>query len=304
MADLTRNPIIWQEVNYQQRSTPRLTPHWHLIGPLLLGVCIIVLLLTLTRIDYPTRDIGLCVIWIVHAATVVRAISVGGNTISREHVGMTWDALVLTGVSARQILLGKWSAALQRIGPWMLALGLLRLAMLPIFMLAMVNRLAWRNILYGSYYDWTIAWIPAAAIFAVFATVVMTILEVLASTALGLASSAVTRRGGIALVTALTIRFLPVALFAALTRYELGPIPAYRAVRYAPFAIADSGTSPLSILALPRLPGNTTLGFDAVYGLFLAGVVLIILLFTSILIAWIAIRRSGALPHPRHNAIT
>jgi hypothetical protein len=229
----------------------------------------------------------------------VRAITAGGNTISREHIGLTWDALVLTGVSARQILLGKWSASLHRIGPWLLALGILRLVMLPIFMLAMVNRLAWRTVLYTSYYDSysIISWIPWAALLAVTATILLTILEVLSDTALGMASSAVTRRGSVALMIALTIRFLPVALFAVLTRYELGPVPAFRAVRYAPFAIADSGTSPLSVLALPRLPWNTTIRIDAIYGLFLAAVVLVIILFCSLFVAWIAIRRAGALPH-------
>src|SRR5262249_21681604 len=117
-----RNPIVWQEVIYQQRTAARMM-QWRLTGPLLLGALYIGVMLTLTRIDYPTRELGLYIIWLAQVVTVVRAITAGGNTISREHVGLTWDTLVLTGVSARQILLGKWSAALQRLGPWMLALG-------------------------------------------------------------------------------------------------------------------------------------------------------------------------------------
>ncbi|MEP7289118.1 MAG: hypothetical protein ABI947_25475 [Chloroflexota bacterium] len=148
---LTDNPIIWQEFNHQQRSMPHFMRRGWWFGLLILIGLIAFVAASLTRLDNPSRELALYVIWIVHAATAVRAIVAGTNAISREHVGQTWDALVLTGVSARQILLGKWRAALRRVAPWMLALGTIRLVMLPIFILALLNRFAWRVSVSGYY---------------------------------------------------------------------------------------------------------------------------------------------------------
>src|SRR5438128_2332293 len=136
MAILTRvdNPILWQEVTHQERSIPRWMQRIGVLGIILLASALLYTFTTLSKIDAPTREVALIVIWIVHSATAVRAIVAGANTISREHVGLTWDALVLTGVSARLILLGKWRAALWRVRGWALALGVVRLAMLPLFM--------------------------------------------------------------------------------------------------------------------------------------------------------------------------
>ncbi|MEP7285618.1 MAG: hypothetical protein ABI947_07620 [Chloroflexota bacterium] len=118
-------------------------------------------------------------------------------------------------------------------------------------------------------------------------------------TMLGLAASAITRRGVIATVIAFTIRFAPVALFAAFTRYELGAVPSYRVMRFPPFAIADGGTSPLAQLVLPLMPWTTNIHEIALSGLLMASVVLIVMLGVSGFVAWVAIRQMGALPHPK-----
>lgn len=311
----TDNPIFWQELNYQVRSVNRYVRHLWFVWPLLLGAMLGAVLFTLQRVDNPTRELSLYTIWIVHAVVAVRAIIAGANAISREHVGLTWDALILTGVSARQILLGKWRAVLRRVAPWMLALGTVRLVMLPVFMLALTNRYAWRVASYGLTYSLyssnsgtgydpnTISWVPWAAVVAAMACVVLTILEVMCCSALGLAFSALTRRGVLAGVLALSIRFAPVAIFAVFTRYELGPAPAYRILRFTPFAIADSGTSPISMMAVPLIPWTTTVHTDALSGLLLATVVMLLFLAISLGIAWRAIRVGGALPHPRVEVV-
>ncbi len=307
MAALTRlaNPIVWQELNHQQRNTPRLVRRWWLVGPLIVVLMIVLVASTLTEIDYPTRELGIFMIWIVQVATICRALVAGANTISREHVGLTWDSLVLTGVSARQILFGKWQAAMQRIGPWIVMLGVIRLVMIPILMIALVNRYAAVFMQYSSYgyYDEPseVSWVPWAAVLAVVMTVVLTVLEVMCCAAIGLAASAVMRRGIPSMVAAVIVRFLPVALFAAFTRYDLGSESsnAYRVLRFGPFAVADSGTAPLSRLSVPYTPLSYTTHVDALYGLSLATVVLIVLLFAALIVAWAAIRRSGALPHDK-----
>src|SRR3954470_16668025 len=164
------NPIVWQEFNHQQRSTLRFI-HYRWLGPLLLILMLGGTIYSLNWLDFPTREVGIYMIWIVNTAVTIRALAAGSNAISREHVGQTWDALVLTGVSARKILFGKWTAALRRVAPWMLALGAIRLVMLPVFIMALVNRFAWRISVYNtqngssgySYYAPTLPdmqWVP------------------------------------------------------------------------------------------------------------------------------------------------
>jgi hypothetical protein len=312
------NPIIWQEYTHQRRSSPPAFRRWGaLFGPLLLISSIALVCLTLTDWQFPTRDLAIFAIWIAHMATAIRAIAAGGNAISREHVGQTWDALVLTGVSARKILFGKWTAALRRVAPWMLALGTIRLVMLPVFIMALINRFAWRISVYNtqngssgySYYAPSLPdmqWIPLLAIGAVTAVVVMTILEVMACTAIGLAASAIARRGVLAFVIALSVRFIPVALFAAFTRYEVGTTSisryaTYRMMRYPLFSLADSGTAAISQLVMPVIARFGAPAQDAFGGLLLAAGLLLVLLGTSLLAAWVAIRMTGALPHPKEE---
>src|SRR2546430_8335683 len=165
----------------------------------------------------------------------------------------------------------------------MVMLGVIRLVMIPIFMVALVNRYAWLVVRYSnySYFDDAepVTWVPWAAVLAVVMTVVLTILEVLCCTAIGLAASAVARRGISAIVGAILVRFTPVILFAAFTRYELAgeSSNSYAVLRFGPFGIADSGTAPLSRLSVPYTPLSTITHGDALYGLSLATVVLIVL---------------------------
>jgi hypothetical protein len=304
MAVLTRfthfsNPIEWQENRFQQHNIPTLVRRYWLLGPLALIFATVVVIFTLRNITSPTRELAVYLIWIVHAVVAVRAIAAGANAISREHVGKTWDVLVLTGIDTRQILFGKWLAIMGRIGPWMLALGAVRLMMIPVFMLALVNRYTWRmfrgsQMYYGGDYP-LMEWSPAATLFAVVMTVVLTILDVMACAALGLATSALTRRGWSAMVAALILRFAPVALFAAFTRYEMGDAPSWRILRFTPLALGDGGTAPLYQLSLPVTGWTVTAHASALPGLAMVSALLMVYLVVSLWVARRTIRLSGAL---------
>lgn len=306
MAALTQirtrisNPIEWQETRHQEFSIPRLARRYGFVMPLLLGLVIGLIGLTLRDVSAPTRELAIYVIWIVHAITAARAISAGANAISREHVGKTWDALVLTGVSARQLLLGKWLGVLHRVAPWMLMLGAVRLVMLPLLMLSVVNRFAWFTITrssngyaYGNVY---IDWVPWAALAAVVLTVLLTVLEVLACTALGLATSAVLRNGWLALIVAVCIRFTPVVIFAAFTRYEVGNGPSWRVLRFPYLALADGGSAPLYQLTLPYTGWTRQAHIEALPGIGIAALLLLMFIVVSVAVTWWSIRRAGALP--------
>lgn len=296
------NPIEWLESRYQRRSAPAFARRWWLLLPLAAGCAVAVIAFTLRDVRAPTRDYAIILIWIVHALAASRAIVAGANAVSREHVGQTWDTLVMTGVSARRILFGKWLAVLQQVAPWMLVLGAVRLALLPIFMLAFVNRFAWRTAYNSSgymgyagaaYLDWA----PWAALAAVVFTVLLTALEMMACSALGLAASAALRRGWPALAAAFIVRFLPVILFAGFTRYEVGAAPSWRVLRFPPLSLADGGSAALYQLALPLSNWTYSAHSSALPGVLLVTGMLSAMLLLALLVAWRAIRAAGALPH-------
>jgi hypothetical protein len=282
--------------------------YWPL-GVLLVGLVLAGIALTLRDIASPTRELALITIWIVHALTAARCVAAGANAISREHVGQTWDTLILTGVSARHILLGKWEGVLRLSAPWMLLLSTVRLMMIPIFMFALVNRFAWRAggsvTSYPGYGTPTgVEWVPWAALLAVVMTVVLTVLEVLACTAVGLAASALVRRGWLALITAMIVRFTPVALFAAFTRYEVGAAPSWRVLRFPYLGLADSGSAPLYQLSLPLTGWTQDAHAGALPSLLMVTLFLAMLTLGGLLAAWWAIRRDGALPHQPRPAVS
>src|SRR5438270_12259185 len=109
MLPLTRikNPIVWQELSHQQRTTTRQLSRLRPLAPILVCLMFACVALTLLNIDYPTRELGIFAIYILHVLTALRALDAGANAISREHASQTWDALILTGVNARQLLIGK-----------------------------------------------------------------------------------------------------------------------------------------------------------------------------------------------------
>lgn len=306
MTALSRrqNPVFWQEITHQRRAAPRRTWLGKTVPLLVLLIILVGVPLSLSNpiIAFRhSRDFALVSIWVIHAVVAVRCIIAGANTVSREHVAQTWESLVLTGMSARQILLGKWFAALRRAAPWILALGTVRLAMLPVLMIAVVHRFAYfayqRYSSYSMYDEYplpSIEWLPWASFAAVILTVVITLVEAACCTMLGIFASTLFKRGALAAVIAFVIRFAPVAIFAGFTRYELGAA-SYRWYRFAPFAFADGGTSPLYMMVLPLFSWTRGRHVEAL-GTY-SGVLLMLVSATAIaflLTLWL-MRRSGAL---------
>lgn len=299
------NPIEWHETRYQLRMIPQLAQRYWYLMPLMLVVVFGSVVLTLQDVTADTRTLAIYVIWIVHMITASRAIAAGSNAISREHVGKTWDSLVLTGINARQILIGKWLGVLHRVAPWMLALGSVRLLMIPVFTVAMMNRFLYFSLYnsqsnYGGYGSYPpqimpISWVAWAAFAAVLFTVLLTVLEVMTCTAIGLAASAVLRKGWTAMILAFCIRFTPVILFGAFTRYEVGTGRLFRVLRFPYLSLADGGTAPLYMLTLPYSFRTQTVHLDALPSVLMAGVLLGGMLVVALAVTWWAIRRDGAL---------
>jgi hypothetical protein len=127
----------------------------------------------------------------------------------------------------------------------------------------------------------------------------LTLLEAMSAAALGLAAGAVTRRSWLAMIAAFCVRFLPVAIFALVVKQQVGTGPSWRILRATPLALADSGSASLYQMVLPRTTWTVSAHCHALGGILLATLLLTLLLVVSLIIAWAAIRASGALPKPQ-----
>jgi hypothetical protein len=301
------NPIHWQEFTHFQRTTRR-WQRYEIAVALLIVASMLGMMGYLVSVNNNYRALLFVVpaIWIFHAVVALRSILAGVTVISREHVGLTWDALVLTGVSGRQILLGKFLAAMRSILPYTILLSVLRCAMLPLMSLELTRvyaRFATRyvgssggsSLAYES--SAAIDWVPWAWLAAPVLTVLLSVLESAACVALGLVASAVTRRSISAAVLAITVRFMPVAIFSAYARYSLGNTFFWRYWGFTPFTLADGGTVSLMQLAFPLISWTQGDHAAALPGIIGSALMLLGFTLVSLGVALWTIRRSGALQH-------
>ncbi len=151
----TRNPIAQAEIAYQQRTgRERRWWRWLVRGVTLLAVALALILyggelagVLLQRDPTPiTSTLGVGVVLLLifttalHFLLLFRALALGANSITREAQGNTWELLVLTGLDARQIVLGKWWATVRRLWRAYALLALLR-ASAAVWMSASSTRL-------------------------------------------------------------------------------------------------------------------------------------------------------------------
>lgn len=137
----TRNPIAQAEIAYQQRTgRARRWWRWLARGVTLLAVAaglILyaseiagVLLQRVPLIGTERLEIGGVLLLIfttaLHFMLMFRTLALTANSITREAQGNTWELLVLTGLDARQIVLGKWWATVRRMWRLYAVLALLR----------------------------------------------------------------------------------------------------------------------------------------------------------------------------------
>lgn len=140
----THSPIAQAELAYQQRSErERPWRRWLARGVTLLAVTLALILYggelagaLLQRDAAPIADtLGVSVVLLLifttalHFMLMYRALALTANSITRETQGSTWELLVLTGLDARQIVLGKWWATVRRLWRAYAVLALLRACM-------------------------------------------------------------------------------------------------------------------------------------------------------------------------------
>ncbi len=154
-----------------------------------------------------------------HFSTLYRTLLLTAQSTMRERSPGRWEALLITGISARQVLLGKLRAALALLwGDW------LRLAVLRAVVVLAFSPLVLRDVLDSPFARQTAtlqyAGLPGKTVLAMALVFGLTLLNGLFTAAAGLLGGMVQNRNSSALIGGLTMRL--VALFVpmgALTTY-------------------------------------------------------------------------------------
>ena len=123
----------------------------------------------------------------------------GAEAFAHERENDTWESLLLTGVSTRQILLGKWAVVLGRLRLWTLIL--------------LGSWYAGADLLFFRFNSFGGRFSVARFLIGNAAIPFLAVLEILCSSAIGMAASAVVRRGTWSALAGLAVRVSPMIVF-------------------------------------------------------------------------------------------
>jgi hypothetical protein len=133
---LNRNPIARMELAYQRKQKRHFLLNAVLyILPIALGAITLGLYVWLgftkaeiTRTQFSDFALGFGVsVVFAHFGLILRTLYLASSAMGRDkHYPQRWETLLLTGVSARSIIFGKWSAVVQMLWREYLLLGILR----------------------------------------------------------------------------------------------------------------------------------------------------------------------------------
>ena len=238
LTPLDENPVAQAELNHQTRSMPRRKRRWirwldRGFTLLVYGTAVVlfanqirVLLLLASGAgggiradDLPGWFRALAVLsifaaLILHFRRMFQTLALSANSIARERNANNWDMLVLTGIDARKIVLGKWWATVRHMWRPYIMLGILR-ALLIVWYGALTNPGYYGNAAYGVYYDpnntGIILHMLLQYILAGAAVFIFTMTNLLFTAACGV--TAFNKRSGVALARAVATRlFLVIGL--------------------------------------------------------------------------------------------
>lgn len=251
------NPVFRRELLSLTRST---TAHrWRSVGVglMLLGALLGLFILALQM--FPANDqliwmfFPAWALWVIHGATVLHVIIVSSTMINIEYSTQTWETLILTGISARRILLGKLLATLHQSRGWIFLFGIARIAVLPLYLLVTFKVVHSECGLYSLSCVLQPTRTLSMWLAAVGMVLALTVVDILCCALLGLASSTLIRRAAFAMILAILIRFAPLILFLASGFDDINFWTWWTAPS---FALVDGGTAPTIQLILPLVPGQ------------------------------------------------
>lgn len=321
----TRNPIMQAELRFQRRAARgRRWWRWLARSVTLLAVMLALILYggelagaLLQRDPTPIGErfgVGVALLMVftlaLHFALMFRALALGANSIARERQGQTWDMLVLTGIDARQIVLGKWWATVRQLWRQYALLAVLRAGVI-VWMAASTSRLiTFIYVSSSSYYLGTASFSLPAPLDLLLAGVIvfaLTLANLAFTAAVGVSASGEARSGALALVRAIFMRaaLLIVAAFLLLWLSGMVSLLSFPAAEF-PGRVAslllDNGASLAGELAMYRSDYYGLVSANAVLPTALLGLVAYALLTWAVLeLAQRRAVRLRALPPAENN---
>ncbi len=287
------NPIFRRElIRLARREAPhRWRSFFVFVGLVSILVLLFIVLLWMYPTTYGQQFIWMFfpawASWVVYAITVLQTLLAGIGILSTEYTTRTWEPLILTGISARQLLVGTWLASMHRVRGWLFFLVIARIVVLPVYLVVSARVAPMECVGSGClwhFFPSADVWVAAIGI-----TVVITIVDMLCCALIGLASSLIVRHAGAAAALAIFLRFLPLIIFLAVG-YDDANFWAWWSAPW--FALVDGGTAPAIQLIMPLLP--RWVQFEPRLGLALVVGALAILLLIAIKVNVVLLRRVGA----------
>lgn len=130
----TNTIIVKTELKYLQHEGDRWTRGWlEWLGKILFifasGAAVLPLFVYMTEDRFGILLILIAVIYFFHLCVSVRTLLLASNAIGREKQFENWESLVLTGIDARRLILGKWWAVVKYVWKTHALSALLRLGL-------------------------------------------------------------------------------------------------------------------------------------------------------------------------------
>jgi hypothetical protein len=339
LAQLNQQPVVQAEFNHQNRTVRPVKRRWRRwINRVLLAIVygtafslLAVEIISLVAMHFGTKGMDFVNIlsdWfrgfivlsavaatVTHFRRMFQTLALSANSIARERNANNWDMLVLTGIDARKIVLGKWWATVRHMWRPYVLMGILR-ALLIVSIGADANRSNYSYAVYSGFnaasYRGIIVPMLLQCIVAGAAVLMFTMANLFFTAACGM--SAFNRRSGIALARAVATRFLlgiGIALFCFLfIRFYMdysypNSVPSIIAMGL--FTIVDNGVAVGSQLATSNFSGYNSYGgsINPVFGVNLPAALIALMIYALLtvlllrLAQWQAIRNSALPPFKR-----
>ncbi|HEX2622680.1 MAG TPA: hypothetical protein VHL11_21115 [Phototrophicaceae bacterium] len=247
-------------------------------------------------------------VWTFQGIAILRILTLSVHATTRDYVyaGNSWDLIALTGVSARRVLWAKWRATLQASRGWLLALGLLRLGILPccvvVYVMHIIVLQAAPAIFLPPASDirfWESSpslWLTPLAM--VCFTVILAVLDLAYVALLGVVAGVIMERFSTAMLLAILVRFLPVIV---LTMFAVQEGYITRSNIWVPWqwriTLVEGGTGALIRIPIPELRNYAS---DPILMQWVGlGLSVVAFMLSGCIVWWIglkALRERGALP--------
>lgn len=302
-ALIPHNPLVIRDLNYQQRTTSRLSKFIDSIGVVAVAIGFAVgMFFCLAYYLNPRKNSayldGIQILaWLFHAAVVLRMLTAGALSSTWGRSVLNAHELKLIPLTNRQMLVGRWWAVMHRVRGWMLALGILQAGIVFSAALGTMMYFSW-SASCGPPCVYTIGELvqsdlasPVRLLPIAGSIIVIPILEMLSCTALGVAC-AVVFGNRFGLIAALALRFAPVLIFSFFPDYPWAwSYLMARFEQYNWFTFADGGTS--AALQLARSISEQHSKFPrGKVALYAVSAMFLIYIIGSLGAAWALLRRS------------